>query len=209
MNTFNWETFLRRWSHELLKSEKNNQEKLPPEVIQTGWLGYSGATEEQIICAETRLGTTLPPSYREFLKVSNGWGQTTPFIHKLWSTEEIEWFSQKRPDWCDSFVKRYEEDYIDSLESQLRIPSVSDEEYFVYGEAQDCSKLRVEYLQTALEISDLGDSAIYLLNPQVITEEGEWEAWFFGNWLPGADRYRSFREMMQAEYKNFLELRDN
>jgi hypothetical protein len=101
-------------------------------------------------------------------------------------------------------VKRYEEDYIDSLDSQLRIPSVLGEEYFVYGEAQDCSKLRVEYLQTVLEISDLGDSAIYLLNPQVITEDGEWEAWFFCKWLPGADRYRSFREMMQTEYKNFL-----
>lgn len=105
-------------------------------------------------------------------------------------------------------MKRYEDDYIDSLDSQLKTPSIADEEYFVYGEAQDCSNLRVEYLQTALEISDLGDSAIYLLNPQVITADGEWEAWFFCNWLPGADRYRSFREMMQAEYKNVLELRE-
>jgi hypothetical protein len=62
MNTFNWETFLRRWSQELLKSVNNDQQQLSPEVIQTGWLGYPGATEEQIVCAETRLGTTLPPS---------------------------------------------------------------------------------------------------------------------------------------------------
>lgn len=208
MNTFNWEIFLRRWSQELLKSVNNDQQQLSQEVIKAGWLGYPGATKEQIICAETRLGTTLPPSYREFLKVSNGWRQTTPFIHKLWSTEEIEWFSRKRPDWIDSFVKRYEDDYIDILEPQLRTPSISDEEYFVYGDAQDCSNLRVEYLQTALEISDIGDSAIYLLNPQIITADGEWEAWFFCDWLPGADRYRSFREMMQAEYENFLELRE-
>ncbi len=49
-------------------------------------------------------------------------------------------------------------------------------------------------------------SAIYLLNPQVVTEEGEWEAWFFANWLPGAARYRSFQEMMEAEYQDFLAL---
>lgn len=208
MNTFHWEIFLRRWSQKLIESVKNNQEKLPLEVIQAGWLGYPGATEEQIVAAETRLGITLPPSYREFLKVSNGWGQTTPFIHKLWSTEEIEWFSRRRPDWIDSFMKRYEDDYLDSQDSRLGTPLISNEEYFVYGDAQDCSKLRGSYLQTALEISDIGDSAIYLLNPQVITEDGEWEAWFFGNWLPGADRYRSFREMMKAEYENFLELRE-
>ncbi len=83
---------------------------------------------------------------------------------------------------------------------------VSDNEYFIYGENQDCSKLRTEYLRTALEISDKGESSIYLLNPQIVTESGEWEAWFFGDWLPGADRYRSFQEMMQAEYKIFLEL---
>lgn len=71
-------------------------------------------------------------------------------------------------------------------------------EYFVYGEEQDCVYLRREYLQTALEInSDSGDGDIYLLNPQIITADGEWEAWHFGNKLPGAIRYRSFYEMMQ------------
>jgi hypothetical protein len=63
-------------------------------------------------------------------------------------------------------------------------------------------------LRTALEISDWGDSAICLLNPQVVTPEGDWEAWFFANWLPGANRYRSFWELMQAEYAGFLELRE-
>jgi hypothetical protein len=39
-----------------------------------------------------------------------------------------------------------------------------------------------------------------LLNPKVIDENGEWEAWEFGNKIPGAYRYRSFWEMMQATY---------
>jgi len=207
MSTFNWESFLRRWSQELLESMKDEQQQLPPAVIESGWLGYPGATEEQISHAEYRLGRTLPPSYREFLKVTNGWRHTTPFIYKLWSTEEIEWFAIRRREWIDSFVEGFITGYINSENRLSSLPSISDAEYFIYGDVQDCSKLRLEYLETVLEISDIGDSAIYLLNPQVITPDGEWEAWFFGNWLPGADRYRSFWEMMQAEYINFLELR--
>ncbi len=206
MSTFNWDCFLKRWSHELLDSMGKERSKLPPEVLQSGWLGYPGATEEQITHAEVRLKTSLPSSYREFLKVSNGWRQTTPFIYKLWSTEDIEWFCVRHQAWIDCFVQSYKD--IDNLASSCGHPLIPDTDYFVYGDAQDCSKLRVEYLQTALQISDKGDSAIYLLNPQVVTEDGEWEAWFFGDWLPGADRYRSFREMMEVEYENFLELRE-
>jgi hypothetical protein len=207
MNSFNWERFLRQWSQDLIESVGNASAPLPQEVIHSVWLGYPGATEEQIIRAEARLQTTLPPSYRAFLKVTNGWRQTTPFIDKLWSVEQIEWFSVRHQDWIDTYAAS--EDGQDAVPlPAFPLPSVPDEEYFVYGDAQDCSLIRVEYLQTMLEISDRGDSSIYLLNPQVIDSAGEWEAWFFGNWLPGADRYRSFQEMMQAEYENFLELRE-
>ena len=64
-------------------------------------------------------------------------------------------------------------------------------------------RFRIEYLESAVEVSDIGDSAIFLLNPQVVTPDGEWEAWFFANWLPGASRYRSFGELMETEYHSF------
>ncbi|NEO97960.1 MAG: SMI1/KNR4 family protein [Symploca sp. SIO2E9] len=207
MSSFNWENFLRQWSQDVLESMEDVHEELPLEVIESNWLGYPGATEEQIAFAETRLGIALPPSYREFLTVTNGWHQTTPFIYKIWSTEEIEWFALRHQAWINTFIERYGDKCKNSLQSQFTMPSISDEEYLVYGDTQDCSKFRLEYLSTALEISDRGESAIYLLNPKIIAEDGEWEACFFGDWLPGADRYRSFREMMQAEYQNFLELR--
>ncbi len=60
-----------------------------------------------------------------------------------------------------------------------------------------------------LEISDVGDSAIYLLNPQIVTADGEWQAWLFSNWNPGAVRHRSFQELMVAERNAFRYLRDN
>lgn len=61
-----------RWSRESLQSMRYEQDKLPPQVIESGWLGYPGATEAQIAQAEARLGMVLPRSYREFLKVTNG-----------------------------------------------------------------------------------------------------------------------------------------
>ncbi|MBD2326317.1 SMI1/KNR4 family protein [Alkalinema sp. FACHB-956] len=213
MNTFEWEGFLRHWSRAIIESKRHEPDVLPSEIIEADWLGYPGASEEQIRHAENRLGISLPPSYREFLKVTNGWRQTTPFIYQLWSTQEIEWLSVRHPDWIDSFLEQQQRlephhSYmsVNGLECSRKKFSIPDEIYFIYGEEQDCMNLRSEYLHTALEISCKGDSAIYLLNPQVVTEEGEWEAWFFGDWLPGADRYRSFSDLMQAEYQNFLEL---
>jgi hypothetical protein len=214
MSFFDWETFLRQWSQVALESMNDEQRaQLPQSVIESGWLGYPGATEEQIAQAEARLRVKFPPSYRAFLNVTNGWRQTTPFIRRLWSVEAIERFPSRHQKWIESFTERHDNTDFDyeqgsELEELWETPTISDEEYLVYGEDQDCSKLRVEYLQTAIEISDVGVSAIYLLNPQIVTEEGEWEAWFFCDMLPGADRYPSFRAMMEAEYQNFLELRE-
>ena len=67
----------------------------------SGWLGYLGAKEEQIAAAEEHLGQRLPPSYRAFLQVSNGWRNAGPFIDRLWSTEEVDWFVTRNQDWIE------------------------------------------------------------------------------------------------------------
>ena len=192
MTINDWRQFLEILSRELI--EAGAYPDLPPGVVESGWLGFPGATDEQLHGLETRLGIGLPPSYREFLTVSNGWRQTGSSIWRMWSTEEIDWFRVRNADWIDAYVNPY--GGLDGL-------SLTDEEYLVYGETQDPARFRVEYLESALEISDTGDSAIYLLNPKVVTADGEWEAWLFANWLPGAIRYRSFAELMEAEYHSF------
>jgi len=182
VSEFDWRDFLEQWSKEALAASDAHT-AFPQDVVQSGWLGNSGASEEQIKHAEARLGTTLPPSYRTFLATSNGWriGDTGD---QLWSIEEVAWFADKHQDWVDIWV-------------QNTYP-VADDQYFVYDGNQDTAYLRPEYLQTALEISPLRDEAVYLLNPRVVTAEGEWEVLFFANWLPGAARYRSFKDMMQT-----------
>ena len=187
----NWRKLLTNWSKLLLNSNDLRQPPSPA-ALDSQWLGRSGASEEQIASAESRLGRKLPPSYRDFLKVTNGWVQVNPSIEQLWSVEEIDWFAVRNQDWIDAWQ-------IDDLEDS------SDEEYFVYGTEQSVLTMRNQYLKTALEISPTGDSAIVLLNPQIVTAEGEWEAWFFANWLPGACRYRSFGDLMRENYQELYD----
>jgi hypothetical protein len=57
-----------------------------------------------------------------------------------------------------------------------------------------------------LEITepDYNDATDYVLNPEVVTPEGEWEAWVMNWWKPSeVRRYRSFWDLMQAEYQAF------
>lgn len=212
MSTFNWQRFLENWSQEYLSFTQRTDD-LPLEVLESGWLGFPGATEDQIATAEARLSVKLPGSYREFLSISNGWRQTTPFIYRVLPIEEVEWFHIRHPDWIAAFSQKncfsQSTKSVNTLfNSTSSGYSVSDAEYFIYGNEQDCSKVRIEYLSKSLEVSEKGESSIYLLNPNVINDQGEWEAWFFGDWLPGADRYPSFQAMMEAEYRNFLDLRE-
>jgi len=188
MTAFAWEPLLKALNRKLLdRMDEERKAEIPPEVLESEWLGSPGATEAQIAAAEARLGTRLPPSYRQFLQVSNGWRYSNWTEFQLWSAEEIDWFCARNQDWIDAWVP---------LSSDQ--PSVPDEEYFVYGPEQNCCNTREEYLQTALEISsDGGDGDIYLLIPEVINLEGEWEAWHFGSQSPDANRYRSFYELMQ------------
>jgi hypothetical protein len=203
--SFQWRTFLKQVSRDLLKDVRI-REDLPHDVVESVWLGYEGASEEEIDALEKRLGKRLPLSYRSFLAETNGWRQWGPFIYKLWPCSEVCWFRERNQEWIDAYVHP-ENNGIQIVYPEGQSPPeprpVTDDEYFVYGKEQNSCRFRTEYLQSALEISDVGDSAILLLNPEVVNEEGEWEAWLFANWMPGAHRYRSFRELMEEEHESF------
>jgi len=197
-----WRELLTRWNADLLGTP-DIVEHLPPEVVASGWLGSPGATEEQIQAAEARLGCQFPPSYRTFLTVSNGWAHLDYFHWNLWPTNEVDWFRVRNQDWIDAYVCHLDPEEWDGPHS------VPDDEYFNYGTlpyGQGQGGERLEYFPSMLEVSDVGDSAILLLNPEIVSAEGEWEAWDFANWKPGATRYRSFWEMMQALHRIFLDL---
>ncbi|MGK7931770.1 MAG: SMI1/KNR4 family protein [Microcystaceae cyanobacterium] len=202
----NWPDFLREWEQEALEILTSFQLINPSnltireeEFLLKRKLFSSGATQEQIQLLENRLVRTLPPSYVEFLQTSNGGTILAMDADDglLWPTEQVNWFIEQDPQWVEAWVREHNYEVPDHL-------------YLVYGEEQDCVHLRTEYLHTALAISDSQDSAVYLLNPQIVTPSGEWEAWYFNNKLPGAIRYPSFIEMMIAERQRTLkDLKDS
>lgn len=59
-------------------------------MIASGWLGFPGAGEEEIAALEDRLGTRLPPSYRSFLRASNGFLQPGVIVPRLLATDEVD-----------------------------------------------------------------------------------------------------------------------
>jgi hypothetical protein len=187
----NWKNFLSQVSETVIKSD-DLLDMLKADN-QSGWLGYPGVTEREIIKHEERLKTKLPPSYREFLKVSNGFKQLNTYVWDMLPADKI--------DWLRSFDPSFYELYSNNLETF----DASDKDYFVYGEEQRSTDFRSRYLIESLAVSNWGDAAIVLLNPNVKFGE-EWEAWVFIVWSYGPTRYRSFEELMKEEYASFLQL---
>ncbi len=196
MSEAKWASFLREFNDELLADE-NVSEWLPVEVVESGWLGFPGATAEDLVTLQSRLGVALPPTYLEFLATSNGWHTISWNSIELWPANEVCWLRDYDPEIIRIWTKGED------------IP-ISDEEYFVYGDEQTTISIRPEYLQDMLAISsrDFANQDQLWLNPKVRFEDGEWEAWHFSTEFPGASRFRSFRELMGSERQAARNLRD-
>jgi len=177
----------------LLMNDPEISDGVPEEARTSRWMGHPAATDAQLTHCERQLSVALPPAYRSFLRNSNGWYRVNRVLGQLWSSEEVVWFAARHQDWIDALTVHSE--------------SVSDVLYDTYGDEQQAWAYRPAYLQDALEVSEERDGAILLLNPRVVTPEGEWEAIFLADWFPGAQRYRSFLDLMQGQYEEYHQLR--
>jgi hypothetical protein len=182
-----WWNLLAGMSERLL-ADSDLRAELEDDVVRSGWLGFPGASEDAIASAEKRIGRALPESYRDFLRVSNGWRRGPSLPPRWFGTGDFDWFRIKEPESLRIWTE-------DSYE-------VPDEKYFDYGPKQDPATMRSEYLIECLQLAEPFDGYVYLLNPAVVTPDGEWEAWLFGPKLPGATRYRSWRELVWQEWRD-------
>lgn len=149
-----------------------------------------GADEVALRAAERRLDIVLPPSYRSFLAVTNGLSVIgRHFLGELFAVDAITWFSEGNQEWIDAYTTG--DDTV-----------VPDEQYFVYGASQDCMIFRPAYLRTALQISEVADGVVWLLMPEVVGPDAEWEAWEFSDDKPGADRFRSFAGLVEYQMES-------
>ena len=100
---FNWYSFLKKaskealWNYEQVEIDWDDIE-FSPKAIESEWLGFPQTSEENIANTEARLAIKLPPSYREFLKVSNAWLEY-PGMIKLRGIDEIDWFCTENQEW--------------------------------------------------------------------------------------------------------------
>ena len=135
------------------------------QVLQSGWLGYAPATDDQLARLESRLGKPLPPSYRALLRASNGFRMPQMNIPRLRPADEVQWLRAENQPLIDLFKP-----------------------------AEDMSNM--------IQISDqeLSGSAINLLNPSIVSADGEWEAVRFAHWIPGCTKYASLWELMRFDY---------
>ena len=201
MEKYNWSQFLVEVSQLITTDESfvtgSNAVTITDEQRATKWLGRPGATEAELAQLEARLQQPLPPSYRAFLASSNGFGPIDYFIYELSSTSEVEWLAVKET----FLVDLWEDD-----PTPPDHPELADEPYLLYDGNQPEGLLRPGHMRQCLLISNWGDAGFLALNPAQ-QHEGEWEAWHFANWHPGATRYRSFADLLHASVKSYVEIR--
>lgn len=161
-----WQPFLTELNHVLLTSKVSSHVSDP--IRKSGWLGFPPATESQIFALEQKLNRALPPSYRQFLLITNGWTLLSLGIGRLWAVEDIAWFSERNSD------------VIEALEA-------IDLDY-------------VGLLRVGLEVSEFTDGEGFLLNPDVVDDDGEWQAVRLFDTDP-PESYANFWDLMQVEFQ--------
>ncbi|MGW8528097.1 SMI1/KNR4 family protein [Nocardiopsis sp. NPDC055824] len=158
-----WRAFLNEHSSEFLDSaylrtaeaEDRAEWMVSPAQRENRWLGYEPAAEEAVLAAEERLGVSLPPSYRNFLLVSNGWS-TLAYTFDLLPVERIGWFPEEDP----QLYSWWSEPHMGHFADRLRV------------------------LERCLLISDDdgGSGGMWLLHADSADGDGEWTAY---TWWPG------------------------
>ncbi|MFK0153562.1 SMI1/KNR4 family protein [Streptomyces sp. NPDC090493] len=178
-----WRSLLVRWSREWADAQHGDATERDEEPLRTGWLGFPPAPEERIRELEERLGHRLPPSYRTFLAVSDGWRHAGGFVWALAGTGQARWHED----------------------------AAGLSEYFP-GELDDNSTPEDELLAgmwgRALQLDVESDALYVLLDPGDVDEAGEWAVYTWAPWHADVPRrYGSFRTFMEAMYREFHQLR--
>ncbi|EPD94474.1 hypothetical protein HMPREF1486_03027 [Streptomyces sp. HPH0547] len=104
-----WRAFLTDYNARHIDSEEvreaiaEHRQVISEERLKAGWAGTEPAGEEAILSAEKRLGVHLPPSYRNFLHVSDGWEDIG--LVDLHRVGDIGWFTDLEPDLLETWSR--------------------------------------------------------------------------------------------------------
>ncbi|GAA0980440.1 hypothetical protein GCM10009555_046930 [Acrocarpospora macrocephala] len=182
------DTFRYPWA-ERLRTAYAGPDALP---YPPDWVGMDPASEAEIRRHEERLGRRLPPSYREFLQVSNGWDEQSSTSLHLLPIAEVGWTRD-----VDPHLAKW------GPPPGTPIREMPSDYFFDYDAPQDPDYFEVgDHIPHTLHISEDVEGLIYLLDPYVVTSGGEWEAWFLDTTSAiGGRRFRSFWHLMENTFR--------
>ncbi|MEU3778048.1 SMI1/KNR4 family protein [Streptomyces sp. NPDC032472] len=179
--TFDWLPFLLKWSGEwadCLAGGENRSED-DEAARQARWLGFPPASQERIAAMEERLGRRMPPSYREFLKVSDGWRHAGGFVWLLAGAEDARWHDN-----ASGLADMFEE-YLDE-------------------DAGPEERVEVDIWRRGLQLDVESDITHVLMDPEDVGEDGEWAVYTWASWRgEGPERHASFHEFMRSMHREF------
>ncbi|MGW5849944.1 SMI1/KNR4 family protein [Streptomyces sp. NPDC055254] len=180
-----WRPFLLRWSEEWSDSRPDDetQGERDEAARRDRWLGFPPASEERIAAMEERLGRRMPPSYREFLEVSDGWQHAGGFIWLLAGTTDARWHNN------ESGLADVFEEYLDD-------------------DAGPAERRDADIWRRGLQLDVESDITHVLLDPEDVDEDGEWAVYTWASWRASTpERYANFGEFMRGMYREFHSLR--
>ena len=166
-----WKELLQKLSDAAIKTD--DESYYDQDVRQSDWIGYQGATKEEIRQAEEKLGITLPADYKDFLTTTNGLRRVSVTSGALLPVAQID------------YLKNIEEPYMFDL--LLDYPQKEGEE--------DAYR---EKLSNAILISQYPDEQQVWLIPEDQAKT-RWQTWFFAAWMPGETRYPGFRHYVEDQ----------
>ncbi|MEU1177856.1 SMI1/KNR4 family protein [Streptomyces sp. NPDC005820] len=180
-----WRSFLLRWSGEWADSLPEDETRAEDDEAarQARWLGFPPASEERIAAMEERLGRRMPPSYREFLGVTDGWRHAGGFVWLLAGTEDARWHDDA------SGLADVFEEYLDE-------------------DAGPEERREADIWRRGLQLDVESDITHVLMDPEDVDEDGEWAVYTWASWRAAPpERHASFRAFMREMYREFHSLR--
>ncbi|MGC0379518.1 SMI1/KNR4 family protein [Streptomyces sp. SAI-229] len=184
-SSFDWRPFLLEWSGEWADSLPDGEARGEADEAarRARWLGFPPASEERIAALEERLGRRMPPSYREFLKVSDGWRHAGGFVSLLAGTADARWHDDE-----SGLAAMFEEDLDEDAGPEER--------------------LEVDIWRRGLQLDVESDVTYVLLDPEDVDEDGEWAVYTWASWRAAPpERHASFLAFMRDMHREFHSLR--
>lgn len=181
---FDWHSFLLKWSGEWADSLSDGETRGEDDEAarRARWLGFPPASEERIAAMEERLGRRMPPSYREFLKVSDGWRHAGGFVWLLAGTKDAHWHNN------ESGLADMFEEYLDE-------------------DAEPEERREADLWHRGLQLDVESDITHVLMDPEDVDEDGEWAVYTWSSWrAEPPERQANFLEFMRDMYREFHSL---